>query len=338
MEKEDREIQRNRNQKERLVVFLLEKKEENETSRAAAEPKAKIIDAAYKNYKPVAPRKMIILAAALLFGLFIPFVIIMFLDSLKDTFESKSELEALTSAPILGEICMKENDTNVVISKESVTPIAELFRLIRGNINFILNKKNENVLLITSTRSGEGKSFFTINLALSLSLLSNKILVIGLDIRNPKFSEYMHLNNKQKGITNYLSDESLLANDIVVKNSGYENLDVICAGPVPPNPGELLLSERLDHLIDELKPQYDFILIDSAPVGMVSDTFALNRLSNMTLYVTRANYTERSNIFFIESLIKQNRLKKLYLIVNGTEFKSKYGAYRYGYGYGAEKK
>ena len=174
-------------------------------------------------------------------------------------------------------------------------------------------------------------------MALSLALISKKILLIGLDIRNPKLSEYMHLDNTKKGITNYLSDESIQISDIIEKSNYADNLDVIAAGPVPPNPGELLLSNRLDDLIDKLKAEYDYIVIDSAPVGMVSDSFSLTRLANMTLYVTRANYTERTNIPFIESLTMQNRLKKMYLVVNGTEFKSRYGAYRYGYGYGATK-
>ena len=323
IEKDFRELQRNRSIKERLVIFLLEKKEENAITKAVAEPKAKIIDAAYKNNKPVFPRKLLTLAAALMAGFMIPAIVILLLDAMKDTFESKQELEGLTNLPILGEVCVKDNENHVVISKESVTPIAELFRLIRGNISFIINKKSENVLLVTSTRSGEGKSFFSINMALSLALISKKILLIGLDIRNPKLSEYMHLNNAVKGITNYLSDDSVDVNEIIIKSVSASNLDVICSGPVPPNPGELLLSDKLDKLIESLKTQYDYIIIDSAPVGMVSDSFSLNRLSNMTLYVTRANYTERTNLPFIESLMSQNRLRKMYLIVNGTEVKSR---------------
>lgn len=333
IEKDFREIQRNRSIKERLVVFLLEKKEENAITKAVAEPKAKIIDSAYKNNKPVFPRKLITLAAALMAGALIPVIVILLLDAMKDTFESREELESLTNLPVLGEVCIKDDDEHIVISKESVTPIAELFRLIRGNINFIINKKSENVLLVTSTRSGEGKSFFSINMALSLALISKRILLVGLDIRNPKLSEYMHLNNAVKGITNYLSDDSVEIGEIIMKGVSASNLDVICSGPVPPNPGELLLSDKLDKLIESLKSQYDYIIIDSAPVGMVSDSFALTRLSNMTLYVTRANYTERTNIPFIESLTSQNRLRKMYLVVNGTETKSRYGKAGYGYGY-----
>ena len=338
IEKDFRELQRNRSIKERLVIFLLEKKEENAITKAVAEPKAKIIDAAYKNNKPVFPRKLLTLAAALMTGFMIPVIVILLLDAMKDTFESKQELEALTHLPILGEVCIKdEEESHVVISKDSVSPIAELFRLIRGNISFIINKKSENVLLVTSTRSGEGKSFFSINMALSLALISKRILLIGLDIRNPKISEYMHLNNSMKGITNYLSDDSVDVSEIIMKGVSASNLDVICSGPVPPNPGELLLSDKLDKLIESLRNQYDYVIIDSAPVGMVSDSFSLNRLTSMTLYVTRANYTERTNLPFIESLTAQNRLRKMYLIVNGTEVKSRYGKSNYGYGYGHTK-
>ena len=209
MEQDFRELQRNRSIKERLVIYLLEKKEENAITKAIAEPKAKIIDAAYNLNKPVYPRKLLTLIVLFAAGAMLPALYLLILDSLKDTFESKQELEELTDVPILGEICVNDDtNNNVVVSKESISPIAELFRLIRGNINFIISKRTENVLLVTSTRSGEGKSFFSINMALSLALISKRILLIGLDIRNPKLSEYMHLDNTKKGITNYLSDES----------------------------------------------------------------------------------------------------------------------------------
>ena len=332
IEKEFLDIKRNQLIKEQLVLFLMEKKEENALTLAVTAPKAKIIDRAYNNSKPVSPNKKMILFISLAFGLFLPIIYFYVIDLFKNTFASKEELEAITAIPVLGEICNNERQERIVVSKSSVTPIAELFRGIRNNLNFILNKKDEKVVLITSTRSGEGKSFVSINLALSLSLTNKRILLIGMDIRNPKISEYMHLNSSHKGITNYLADESVTIDDILERSTETPNLSIICAGPIPPNPGELLLDKRLDDLFDQLRARFDYIIIDSAPVGMVSDSFTLNRVSDMTLYVTRANYTDKQSVNFIESLVQSEHLKKLYMIVNDTNLNTG-RSYGYGYGY-----
>lgn len=333
IEKEFMDIKRTQVIKEQLVLFLMEKREENALTLAVTAPKAKVIDIAYKNNKPVYPNKMLIPIIALALGILLPVIVIYILDVLKVGFEDKHELEALTSAPVLGEISKSDEAGHIVIKPDAVSSIAEMFRLVRTNIQFVLNKQSEKVILVTSTRSGEGKSFFTINLALSLALTKKKVLLIGLDIRNPKISEYMHLNNSSRGITNYLAEENLKLDDIITRSVENSSVDVIPAGPVPPNPGELLLDKRLDELFDEAREKYDYILIDSAPVGMVSDSFVLDRVADMTLYVTRANYTERTSISFIESLIEEKRLKKLYLIINGTSTQK-----GYGYGYANTKK
>ena len=334
LEKQFLDIKRNQAIKEQLVIFLMEKREENALALAAKSPKAKIIDTAYRKYRPVYPRKLITLALALALGFIFPIGYFYFKDLLKNTFDTREELESHTLIPVIGEICMnKDPKESLVISKSSVSSISELFRLIRTNIQFIMNKKTDKVILITSTRSGEGKSFFSLNMASSLSLMNKKILLIGLDIRNPKMTEYLNLKDSYKGVTNYLIDESLTPEDIIIKGVNFDNLDLIVAGPIPPNPGELLLDSRLDDLIVYARENYDYVLLDTAPVGMVSDTFALTRLADKSLYVVRAKYTQKNDISYIETIVAQNRLKDVYLVINGTTTKK-----GYGYGYGNSKK
>ncbi|MGL4994254.1 MAG: GumC family protein [Bacteroidales bacterium] len=330
IEKEFVEIKRKQVLKEQLYLFLMEKREENSLTLAVTAPKGKIIDSAFVISEPVAPRKKFILLVAMAIGGLIPIIVIYILDLLRVHFESKSELEKMTTIPVLGEICLNKSRENVVVKEGSTSSIVELFRLIRTNIQFVLNRKDEKVILVTSTVSGEGKSFVAINFALSLSLMKNKkVVLVGLDIRKPRLVEYMEMNNNPIGITNYLSDEDLNPQDIAVHSSICGNLDIIVSGPIPPNPAELLLGERLDRMFDYLRHHYDYIVVDSAPVGMVSDTFSLARVTDATLYVCRANYSKRENIKYAESIVAQNRLKKVSLIINGTQTQTGYG---YGYG------
>lgn len=333
IEKQFMGIKRTQLIKEQLVLFLMEKSEETAMTLAVTAPKARIVDAAFRRNKAVFPKIKIVLAVALFLGLLLPVVAIFLLDLLRNTFVSREELEQLTTVPVLGEVGIHDNGSAVAVTADAVTSIAEMFRLIRTNLQFILTRQEEKVLLITSTHSGEGKSFFSINLALSLALTRKKVLLIGLDIRNPKLLEYMKVDDNLPGITNYLVDHRLTLSDIRFNSSLHPCLDIIGSGPIPPNPGELLLEKRLDDLLSSCREHYDYILIDSAPVGMVSDTFSLDRLSDMTIYVVRANCTERTHLPFIEHVNVSKRLKKLYLILNGTKAKKGYG---YGYASGAK--
>lgn len=334
IEKGFRDIMRNQIIKESLVMYLMEKREENALTLAVNTPKAKIIDSAFKSKKPVAPRKMFVLGIALLMGLLIPVIVLYLRSILVTTFSSKNELEAITTIPVLGEICTSDNKEHIAVSKNTTTPVAELFRLLRSNLQFVLTRKDQKVILLTSTQSGEGKSFLSVNLAVSLGLMNKKVVLVGLDIRSPKLAEYIDISAK-KGVTNFLSDQTVKVEDIINYNVQGQNIDVIISGPVPPNPSELLLSDRLDELFNSLKEQYDYVLIDSAPIGMVSDTLSLTRFADITLYVIRANYSNKNNVSFVESLIQQDRLEKVYLVVNGTK---ETDSYRYGYGYGYGKK
>lgn len=338
IEKEFLVIKRNQLIKEGLVVFLMEKREENALSAAMNAPKARIIDAAYKNHKPVAPKKIVVLLISLVLGLIVPVVIVYLRDILIRTFSSKEEFERISDLPIIGEICVNDNpegvNKNIVVTRDSVSPIAELFRLIRTNLQFILTKKDEKVILVTSTQGGEGKSFISLNLAVGMALTNKKIVLVGSDIRKPMLAKYLGVSNKN-GLTNYLVNENVTLNDIVCNDIVIQNLDIIVAGPIPPNPGELLLSDRLKQLFDELRSKYDYVIIDSAPVGLVSDSFSLAPYSDMTLYVVRANYSDKKSLDFIQRLQITQRLKKLYLVINGTQIKK---GNSYGYGYGFDKK
>lgn len=199
------------------------------------------------------------------------------------------------------------------------------------NLQFLLGGSGDKVVLMTSTKSGEGKSFISINLAASLALQhGKKVLLVGMDIRNPQLGNYLGINPKW-GLTNYLSGAGVGVDDIINHVDGTTSLDVIVAGPIPPNPAELLMSDAVDKLFAELRPKYDYIIVDSAPVGMVSDTFTLDRIADATVYVTRINYSTLDDMKFIEDIYEDKRLKKLSVVINGTH--SKKG---YGYGYSAK--
>lgn len=332
-EREYIEMERQRQVKSELYVFLLTKMEETQLTLASTTPKAKIIDAAYNTYKPVAPRKKVVLGIALLLGVMVPVIIIYLLDVFKTKIHTKEELEGATSIPVLGEIGLDKEAGNIAVADGLTTSTVELFRLVRTNLQFIL-KKDEKVILVTSSVSGEGKSFFTVNLAISFSLIKGKkVALVGLDIRNPKLTEYLSIKKKE-GLTLYLASDEMKPEDIIIPRPDlHPNLSVIPAGPIPPNPAELLLGDRLDEFFNYLRQNYDYIIVDSAPVGMVSDTFSLNRVIDATVYLFRANYTNKSNLKLAESIVEEEKLKNVNLVINGTTTKS-----AYGYGYGADRK
>ena len=243
-----------------------------------------------------------ILALSILFGLCIPPIYFYIKKMLRTKFSTKEEVEQKTNIPILGEMCTSSREETLIVKSGGSSSAAELFRLIRSNLQFILGGMNDKVVLLTSTISGEGKSFISINLAASLSMLGKKVVLVGMDIRCPKLAEYLNLK-VNKGLTEYLSAQSITLDDIVIKDAMQENMDIIVAGPIPPNPSELLASSKVDHLFTALREKYDYIIVDSAPVGMVSDTFSLARISDATVYVCRANYTNLKDLEFINSLI-----------------------------------
>lgn len=330
-EREFLDLKRQQEVKQQLYLFLLQRREETAMLLANSMPKGQIVDEAYSLSDPVSmSKKMIVLIFGLL-GLIIPLVILYIKVLLHNKFENSDALRRMTDAPILGEVCISRSEDNLVVGPEETSSVAELFRALRSNLEFMLKGESDKVILVTSTRSGEGKSFVSLNLAATIGFVDKRVLLIGMDIRNPRLAEYLGMPNAN-GLTTYLSRPSTTVESIIQHYDRATNLDVIVAGPVPPNPGELLTSPRLKTLLDSLREQYDYIVIDSAPVGMVSDTFNLASLADTTVYVTRADYTTKSDIRFLNTIIDEDRLHSVSVVVNGTTAKR-----RYGYGYSHSK-
>jgi len=329
-ERELTEIIREKEIKSKLYLFLLQKREENALSLASAIPSAKTIDLAYSSLSPVAPKRMMIFLLAFMFGLILPLVYIYITDLFNNKIVDSKELKRLVKAPYLGSIGLKKEADVVVVREGKTTPIVEMFRIIRTNLQFMLAGKDRPVILVTSSISGEGKSFTAINMAMSFALMKKKVILVGLDIRSPMLGDYLHLS-KERGATIYISDESYTIDDIIIPSNLHPFLDVIPAGPVPPNPAELIMNHRLDDLFLQLRAKYDYIIVDSAPIGLVSDTYLLNRLVDNCIYVARQNYTPREASTLINEIYDHNKLNNMSVVLNGTSESSGYG---YGYGYG----
>lgn len=327
-EREYLSMKRHQSVKEQLYLYLLQQQEETTLNIANAMARGIVIDNAYAYNEPISASKKKIVFIFFFLGLIAPVAYFYARNLLRNKFETKEELEKKTSIPILGEICTSKREDTLVVKNGGSTSASELFRLVRSNLQFVLNSKSEKVIIVTSTIAGEGKSFISINLASSFALLGKKVCLIGMDIRKPQLANYLNLPT-HTGLTQYLASEQYKTTDIILKSSEVENLDIIQAGPVPPNPAELLMSEKVDNLFKTLREQYDYIIIDSAPVGMVSDSLSLSRVTDATVYVCRANYSTYSDVKFFNNLYENNRLKKMSLVVNGTKTTRGYG---YGYG------
>lgn len=334
-EREYQEIKRQQGVKEALFLFLLQKKEEKYLNLSVVEPISKLIDNVRSTGDPVAPKKMLIFLFSLIVGVILPIVGIKIWDLLRYQIANKEELESLSLIPILGEIPKSDIKENVVFKENNTDSFTELIRLLRTNLLFVLDTPDKKVINVVSSIGGEGKTFVAINLAISLSLLDKKVLVIGMDIRKPKLSEYLQMDNKN-GLTTYLTGH-LEKSRLVLDTNIHANLSVILPGPVPPNPNELLAKPMLDDLIVSLKNEFDYIIVDTAPVGVVSDSFTLNRFADLSLFVVRAEYTPKKFIEEANKLYKAKKLTNLYLVLNDAD-KSKnnysYGSsQKYGYGY-----
>ncbi|MDD5840009.1 MAG: polysaccharide biosynthesis tyrosine autokinase [Bacteroidales bacterium] len=319
--------------KQELYIFLLQRREETAMMIANAIPKGRIIDEAYSLSQPVSVKMKTVLAIALLIGLIVPCLLLYLRRLFRTKFDDIQELRALTDIPVVGEICKDKNAENLVVTPGSSTPTTELFRMVRSSLQFMTAGDGCHTILVTSTRPGEGKSFISVNLAASFAITGKRVVLLGMDIRNPQLGNYLGLKHNA-GITNFLADPSLSIDSIIMSSPRVQGCDVILAGPVPPNPSELLSSSAVDKLFAELRERYDYIIIDSAPSGMVSDTLSLGHVADMTLYVTRADYTLRRDVTFVNNLSTDNRLPRIALVLNGVPMRAK--AYGYGYGYGKQ--
>lgn len=332
-ERHFRDISRQQSIKEQLYVYLLKQREQTSMLLANNQMKGQIIDEAYAVNEPLGLSKKMIFVLAIVAGIIFGALYIYLSRLLRTKFGTREELEKLTTMPVLGEVSHSNRGETLVVKPGGSTSVAELFRLIRTNLQFMLGGQTHKVIMITSTTAGEGKSFVSINLASSLALLGKKVLLMGLDIRKPKLQEYLGLP-AAKGFTEYIADDSVKL-DSIIQHNAVGNLDVVVSGPVPPNPSELLAEGRVDELFDTLREMYDYIVVDSAPVGIVSDTLTLERVSDVTVYVCRVNYTTKQQIHFANSLHDEGRLKKMSVVVNGTAPKQTYG---YGDVDGSKKK
>lgn len=345
------EIFREQQVKVNIYTFLLQKREEIALQKTLATPTARLIDDPIAD-DPVSPKSLIIYIIAFLLGLALPAAIIYVRRFFFPVFKDQEELQRLTHMPILAEISNNsENNDAIVVGENVSTSIAELFRLLRNNIGFTKNGADKKVILVTSSISGEGKTFVAVNLAMTYALTGKKVVVVGMDIRRPVLAHRFGFTN-QYGVTTFLSGQSNDVSQLIHQSKENENLYILPAGPVPPNPNELLLSSNMNRLMEQLRKDFDYVIIDSAPIGLISDTFLIVPHSDIQLYVTRASYSTKSCLKVLHQAIKANKLSNAYIILNGVDMKSgsytyrKYGhyghsnntyGYAYGYGYSSDK-
>lgn len=328
-------IQRQQEIKAGLYLMLLQKREENNIALAATANNAKIIDDALADDVPISPNKKIIYLAALVLGFGIPVAVIYILSLLSYRIEGHSDVERLTRVPVIGDVPLNDSDEKYAIAvRENDNDImAETFRSLRTNLLFMLGDPDKKVILVTSTTSGEGKTFIASNLAVSLALLGKKVVIVGLDIRKPGLNKVFHISHKERGITQYLvAPQSTDLRSMIQSSELSANLHILPGGTIPPNPTELLARKSLDDAIELLKKDYDYVVLDTAPIGMVTDTQLIARVADISVYVCRADYTHKNDYQLINELYANKRLPGLCTVINGLDMKKKKYGYYYGYG------
>ena len=342
-------IARQQEIKSGLYLMLLQKREENAIVLAAIANNAKIIDEAQAEGAPVSPKRMMIYLAALVFGIGIPVGIIYLIGLTKFKIEGRADVEKLTSLPVIGDVPLADEKTgSIAVFENQNNLMSETFRNVRTNLQFML-ENGKNVILVTSTISGEGKSFISANLAISLSLLGKKVVIVGLDIRKPGLNTVFNIPKKDHGITQFLTNPAINLMDLVQPSDINRNLYILPGGTVPPNPTELLARDGLEKAVETLKKNFDYVILDTAPIGMVTDTLLIGRVADLSVYVCRADYTRKAEFTLINELAENKKLPNLCIAINGVDLqKKKYGYYygygkygkyygygkRYGYGYG----
>jgi tyrosine-protein kinase Etk/Wzc len=329
IEKNYLKLARNQQIKQELYIFLMQKAEEVSISKTSNISIAKVIAKPKASVYSVSPKKNIIYLVGLMLGLAFPLAIIFIKDFFNTTINTKNDILSLTQVPVLGEISHSISADNLVVFNNARSAVAEQFRALRSNLSYYLNSKDCNVILLTSSMSGEGKSFTAINLANVLALIGKRVLLMELDLRKPGLSSKLKVVNNM-GISNYVIDEDLEISDIVKPLGISENMFLISSGPLPPNPGELLMNERIPALIEQLRMQFDYIIMDSPPIGIISDTEALFRYANMVLYLVRQKVTMKAQLSIVNGLYQSGKMKNIGIIVNDVLSKD----YGYGYGYG----
>lgn len=331
------QIGRQQEVKSGLYLMLLQKREENSISLAATADKGKLIDTPVFAGK-VTPKNSIIMLIALILGLAIPAGILFLLEFFRYKIEGHNDVEKLTNLPIIADVAIAseraKTKADIVVHENKNNLLEEIFRSLRTNLQFLL-KQHDKVIMFTSTTSGEGKTFIASNVAISFALLGKKVVLVGLDVRKPRLAELFEIDDHHHGITNLLVKDEVNWSDVkeqIIPSGINDKLDILMAGPVPPNPGELVTRESLDQTMEQLKEHYDYILIDTAPVGLVTDTLALGRISNATVYVCRADFTQKASFGLINSLNMEKKLPNMSIVLNGVDLSKKKYGYYYGYG------
>ena len=344
-------ISRQQEIKAGLYLMLLQTREENAITLASTANNARIVDDAQAGLFPVSPKGTLIYLIAFVLGIAIPVGIIYIIELLRHKIEDRSDVEKLTTVPIIGDIPASDNmpkEGSVVVRENQNDMMAETFRNVRTNVQYMLGS-NQKVVLITSTTSGEGKSFVAANLAISFALLGKKVVIVGLDIRKPGLNKAFQMSHKEDGITRYLADpEHTDLMSLLQQSNVTPNLYILPGGAIPPNPTELVARDSLVQAVDRLKKEFDYVILDTAPIGMVTDTQLISRVADMSIYVCRAGYTPKAGYLFINELRDHKKLPNLCTIINDVNIKTgkygygtygKYGYGRtYGYGYGYDEK
>lgn len=344
-EKLFRGIVRQQNIKEQLYLFLLQQREETNISLAVTSSKAKIVDPAFSGRSAVSPKKNLIYIMSAVIGLLIPLILVYIYTLLNNKISNRRDiLRVHNNIPLIGEVPKLGRGENELVQKNDHSILAESFRILRTNLQYLLvdkeNKGEANKkIFITSTIKGEGKTFVAFNLALTLSLTGKRVVLVGADIRNPQLHRYLPHEYKTKaGLTEFIVDETLKVNDLIVQSEYDSNLSIVMSGVIPPNPAELLMQSRVEEFFDSIENKFDYVIVDTAPSMLVTDTILLNRLADITLYVIRANYTDKKLLEFSYDAIKDGRLSNVSLVLNNVTLSNFGYGNKYGYTYAAEKK
>jgi len=331
------QIDRQQEVKSGLYLMLLQKREENSISLAATADKGKLIDDPQLVGK-ISPKSTSIMMVALLIGLVIPVLVILVLQFFRYKIEGHDDVARLTKLPIIADVAVASNKAkgkaDIVVHENQNNQMEEIFRSMRTNLQFML-KEGQKVILFTSSTSGEGKTFNAANLSVSFGLLGKKVILVGLDIRRPRLAELFGINDHKHGITNLLVKDNPTAEELqeqILPSGVNKNLDLLMAGPIPPNPAELIARNSLDIIINLLKEKYDYIMIDTAPVGLVTDTLQIARVVDASIYMCRADYTPKSSFNLINALANENKFPNMAIVLNGIDMSKRKYSYYYGYG------
>ncbi|MDN3606531.1 GumC family protein [Kaistella yonginensis] len=339
-EKIFREIERQQQIKESLYLLLLQKREETAVSLAVTAPKARVVDEAYVTPIPVAPKSSIVMMMGLLAGLIVPFLLIYLMLMFDDKVKNKHDIERLAKGKtVLGEIPSLERGQSEVVLQNDLTPLAEAFRILITNMSFMLPKKEEGrVIFVTSTIKGEGKTFVSVNLALTLATPTKKVVIIGSDIRNPQLQRFSDISRGVVGLTEFLHDETIKKKDIIQPSPFNKQCDFIYSGSIPPNPTDLLSNGKYQILIDALKKEYDYIILDTAPLMLVTDTLLIAGMADATIYVMRSGHTEKGLVDFAKRQMDSKKIINAAFVLNDVS-REHYGyGNKYGYGYGVDNR